>query len=278
MPRPYAAILQNYNIHINHKRKALFMSVFFTIKDVMHKIAVKFVPAFLPDAKKPYNLKAVHQPELDIHGIASKAEVYNVGTSPKVIEEGLIAGMELIYYLAADGFKIKTPLFNLKIRVPGEYDGSETHLPDGVHPTARLQVSAAFRNYLKERVSVDFDGIDLSDGLIAEARDEATGLIDESATVGNILTIHGSGLKIDADEEHKGSVGLFFAGESGASPVKATVIAVNEPRTLKVVVPPLTEGAHYTLRVVTQTSAKGHSSLLKDVREMRSDFTVTAHS
>ena len=61
--------------------------------------------AFLPEAKKPFNLKAAHQPELDIHDIASKADVYNIGTSPKVIEEGMTAGMELIYYLAADGFK-----------------------------------------------------------------------------------------------------------------------------------------------------------------------------
>ena len=53
------------------------MALDFTVKDVMHRIAVKFVHAFLPDAKKPYNLKAVHQPELDIHGITSKADVYN---------------------------------------------------------------------------------------------------------------------------------------------------------------------------------------------------------
>ncbi|MDR2053634.1 MAG: hypothetical protein LBP80_09485 [Treponema sp.] len=74
----------------------------------------KFVHAFLPDAKKPYNLKAVFQPELDIHGIASKAEVYNIEADPRVIEEGFTAACELIYYLAADGYKIKTPVFNLR--------------------------------------------------------------------------------------------------------------------------------------------------------------------
>ena len=40
--------------------------------------AVKFVHTFLPEAKKPYNLKAVHQPELDVHGIASKADIITV--------------------------------------------------------------------------------------------------------------------------------------------------------------------------------------------------------
>ncbi|MDR2449405.1 MAG: hypothetical protein LBD52_05540, partial [Prevotellaceae bacterium] len=73
------------------------MALDFKLKDVMHRIIAKFFPAYLPDAKKPYNLRAVYQPELDIHGIASKADVYNITTSPKVIEEGAIALMELIY-------------------------------------------------------------------------------------------------------------------------------------------------------------------------------------
>ena len=67
------------------------MALDFTVKDVMHKITAKFVHATLPDAKKPYNLKAVLQPELDVHGVASKADVYNIETDPKVIEEGFIA-------------------------------------------------------------------------------------------------------------------------------------------------------------------------------------------
>jgi hypothetical protein len=143
------------------------MAIDFKVKDTMHRIVVKFIHAFLPDAKKPYNLKAVHQPELDIHGIASKADVYNIQTSPKVIEEGLTAGMELIYYLVADGFKIKTPLFNIKLRIPGEYDGSEKRLPTDFFPMARMQTSAAFRNYLKEHINLEFSGRDESDGLIA---------------------------------------------------------------------------------------------------------------
>ena len=112
------------------------MAIEFQVKDVIHNIIAKFVHTFLPEAKKPYNLRAVHQPELDIHGIASKAEVYNLSVSPKVIEEGMNAGMELIYYLVADGFKIKTPLFNLRIKIPGEYNGSETHLNPDTFPAA----------------------------------------------------------------------------------------------------------------------------------------------
>ncbi|MDR0476241.1 MAG: DUF4469 domain-containing protein [Treponema sp.] len=251
------------------------MAIDFNVKDILHKIQVKFIHTFLPDAKKPYNLKAVHQPELDIHEIASKAQVYNIGTSAKVIEEGLTAGMELIKYLAADGFKIKTPLFNLKVRIPGEYDSSETHLHQGVHPRPRIQVSPGFRRYLEENVNVEFDGIDQSDGMIAQITDEATELVDEAATIGNILTIHGYGLKIEGDEAHQGRVGIFFDAASGA--VRADIIAVNEPKTLKIVVPQdLVSGQQYKLTVITQSSAKGSSTLLKDAREIKSEYLLTA--
>ena len=85
----------------------------------MHQIVTKFIPAYLPDAQKPYNAKTVHHQELDIHGIASKAEVYKVTTSPRIIEEGMYAAMKIIKYLVADGFWIKTPLFTIiKMKIP----------------------------------------------------------------------------------------------------------------------------------------------------------------
>ena len=200
------------------------MALGFTVKDVIHKLMAKYVPAFLPGAKKPYNLKAVFQPELDIHGIASKAQVYNIEADPRVIEEGFTAACELIYYLAADGYKIKTPVFNLSIRLPGEYEGAETQLPEGVHPEARLQVSAALRNYIRERVQVEFDGIDQRDGLIAEAVDEHTGQLDEVMAIGKLLTLRGYGLKIEADVDHADQAGLFF-DDGEAAPVKAEILA-----------------------------------------------------
>ena len=261
------------------------MALDFSVKDVIHRIVVKFVHAFLPEAKKPYNLRAVHQPVLDIHGVASKADVYNITTPPKIIEEGTNAFMELVYYLAADGYIIKTHLFNLKIRIPGEYDGSETHLPHGVHPVARMQTSAGLREYLKTKVKLDFSGIEQSDGLIAEAYDEITGLSDEAATIGNLLTIRGYGLKVDCDEKNEDTAGIYFEPvESGqcpacAAPVKVQIIAVNEPRTLKIIVPAaLNPGTVYTLKIVTQSSAKGGGALVKHLRELQSEFALTAQN
>ncbi|GAB6393052.1 MAG: DUF4469 domain-containing protein [Treponematales bacterium] len=254
------------------------MALDFTVRDVIHTITAKFTRAFLPNAQKPYNLRAVFQPELDIHGIASKAEVYNITTSPKVIEEGMTAGMELIYYLAADGFKIKTPLFNLRIRLPGEYEGDETHLPNGVFPEGRLQITAAFQKYLKETIRILFDGTDTDDGFIAEAVDEATGLSEQVVTMDNLVAIHGTGLKVDAGPEYAAQAGLFFEAPDGAR-VKAKALAVNEPRHLKAIAPAsLAAGTAYRLVVVTQTSVSGGGTLLKNLREVKSEFTLTAQA
>jgi hypothetical protein len=205
------------------------MALDFTVKDIFHKVVVKFVHAFLSDTKKPYNLKAVLQSELDIHGVASKASVYNITTSPKVIEEGLTAGMELIYYLAADGYKIKTPLFNLRSRVPGEYDGSETGLPDGTFPEVRLSVNGDFRKYIREHVQLEFDGIESNNGYIANV--DADGTIDEAITIGELIAVRGYGLKVESDAEHADQVGIFFENPDGVR-TKAKIVAVNEPKTL----------------------------------------------
>jgi hypothetical protein len=254
------------------------MALDFTVKDIIHKVTAKFVHAFLPGAKKPYNLRAVFQPELDIHGVASKAEVYNIEADPRLIEDGFNAACELIYYLAAEGYKIKTPLFNLGLRLPGEYDGSETSLPDGAFPQARLQIAAAFRQYLKDKVKVQFDGIEQAEGLIAEALDEASGAIDDVMTPGNLLDIRGYGLKIEADPAHKDAAGLWF-DDGQTSPVKAAIIAVNEPRSIKAIVPQgLTAGTEYALKIVTQSAARSHANLLKNLREVRSEFKLTVAS
>jgi hypothetical protein len=250
------------------------MAVDFTVNDVIHKINARFVPAFLPEAKKKYNLKAVSQPVLDIHGIASKAEVYNVTTPPKVIEEGLKGGMKLIHYLVADGYKIKTPVFNLRIRLPGEYDGSETRLAEDACPEVSMRASSGFRRYIRDKVQVEFAGTVTAEGCIAEVIDEATGKANQTITAGNIIAVRGRGLKVDGDEAHKDQVGVFFEAPTGKR-YKAKALPVNEPKTLKILVPQdILKGKEYRLVVVTQTYPRGSGHILKEPREVRSDFAL----
>jgi hypothetical protein len=100
---------------------------------------------------------------------------------------------------------------------------------------------------------VQFDGVEDADGIIGEAVDEYTGLVDVTATVGNI---RGYGLKLEGDDKHKAEVGLFFDDQHNP-PIKVEVVAVNEPRTLKVAVPStlLVDGEYY-LKIVTQSTVK----------------------
>jgi hypothetical protein len=252
------------------------MSVVFKGNDKTPRVAVKFIPAYLPEAKKPFYAKVVHQRELDIHDVASKAEVYNIQESPEVIEKGLTAGLDLILYLVASGYTVKTSLFTMKMRIPGEYDGTETGLPEGVRPEARLQAGPALRSYVNERVTVEFDGKDISEGIIAELYDNATGLFDTSVTPGNLAVIRGAGLKIEADEAHQGEEGLFLQSRITGTRVKAEIVAVNEPRTLKFIVPPgLNPSQSYFLLIITQSSTRGSGHLIKELREIRSDFNLT---
>jgi hypothetical protein len=254
------------------------MALDFNVEDTVHKVTVKFVPGFLPEARKPYNLKAVHQPELDVHGVASKASIYNITTSPRVIEEGLKVGMELMSYLVADGYKIKTPLFNLRLRVPGEYDGSETKLPDGVFPEVRMSTNADFRKSIAANVQLVFDGIEQNSGYIALVDNNADGTSDEVITIGGLVAIRGFGLKIEGDAEHAEQVGAFFEAEDGTR-TKASILAVNEPKTLKLIVPAtLVANAYYHVVLLTQSSAKGGGILLKTLREVRSELTLKAEA
>jgi hypothetical protein len=250
----------------------MMKNFFLSLRDTVHAVTVKFVHAYLPTAKKQYNARVALQTELDLYAIAEKATVYNMDISPDRIVEGANAFFTLCCYLSADGFKLKTPLFNSYMRIPGEYDGYETHLPKDVHPAIRMEVSADFREYIRDRVKVVFDGIDETNGFIGEVVDEATGNVNGTITIGNIIDIHGSGLKIEGDEEHASTIGFFFSNETTGE-IQATIIPVNEPKMIKVLVPQLS-AADYTIVIRTQTSAKS-ATLLKNIREVKSDFTVT---
>jgi hypothetical protein len=254
------------------------MPLDFKSKDVMHRIITKFYPAFLPNAKKKYVMRAVYQPELDINGIASKAEMYNITTSPKVIEEGMIAGMQLITYLAADGYKIKTPIFTLKVTTPGEYDGTETHLPPGITPEGRLTLSPELRKYLGENVTIQIDGVEENNGMIAEIINNVTGEIDATINSGALFSVRGTGLKIEYDEFHTDETGLFLEDVNTAIRTKIDMvnIAVNEPREIRAIAPQyIGVGLSFYIVVCTQASVKSNGRPLKKVREMKSDFAVT---
>ena len=235
-----------------------------------HKLAVKYVPAYLPEAKKPYNLKPVHQHALDIHEIAGMADSYKIGIDPRVIEEGLKGGLRLIERLAADGYRIKTSLFNLRIRVPGEYEGSEISLPDGVHPVVRLGPSAEYRKYVKERVQIEFDGLEPPVGIISGFLDIDE---DEYKTIfvpGNQFKVKGRGIRVMGSDP---ACGVFFVNANDPlQEVRASRIADNTQTKIIGICPNTTW--QYSKLVVRTQFFGSTTRFLKTVRVIESSFMI----
>jgi hypothetical protein len=76
----------------------------------------------------------------------------------------------------------------------------------------------------------------------------------------------------DVKKPYNLRAGLWF--EDG---VKARIIAVNGPKNTKAIVPAgLAAGTDYTLKVVTQAPGRGGGTLLKNLRNVCSDFKLTA--
>ena len=246
------------------------MSVVFDVIDKIHSIIVKYVPTYLPKAKKPYNLKPVHQPALDVHGVASKADVYNITTAPAVIEAGLNDGLRLIRYLAADGYRITTPLFNLRIRVPGEYEGTETCLPDGVHPVVRLVSSAEYRAYVKENVKVDFSGLEPLKGFISGFFDVDENAYNALFAAGDQFILTGSDIRAEGPDP---ACGVFFVPvDDPSQEVRVTRIARNSQSQIIGICP---QTGHQYNKIVIRTQYSGSSSrFLKTVRTIESSFVI----
>jgi len=246
------------------------MSVINHYQDKMHKIAVKFVPAFLPEAKKPYNLKTVHQETLDVHGVAGKADAYDIGIDPKVIEDGLTEGLKLIGYLAADGWRVKTPLFNLRIRIPGEYDGNETALPEGVHPVVRLGSSNEYRAYVKDNVRVEFDGFYSKNGFIATFLDVEGNEVNTTCVPGHQFVLTGTDIMIVGDHPSCGVSFVPVDNPSAAVPV--TSLARNSRSQIIGICP---STGYLRNKIVVKTQYMGSpTKFLKTVKTIESSFVI----
>jgi hypothetical protein len=252
------------------------MNLLFQSNDIFHNIITVFTRSCLPNAKKHYHIKTIKQTELDIHGIATISKIYNTHISPEIIEQSLNAVMELICVLVADGYIIKTPLFTIEVKFRGEYTGKEQKLHKGTYPYVRIKTTKMFRDYVKNRTNVIIDGIENTNGFIAKVIDESSGIENKTVTPGQLFEIYGIGLKIEYTEDNKDTAGVYFESAKDGTLIKATIIAVNKPRLLKVIVPKgLRSDTAYRIVIKTQSTKAHGSTLLKDIRIMRSDFTVT---
>jgi hypothetical protein len=241
-------------------------------KDVIHHIEVWFEPNYLPEAKKPYLGRSQVLPYLTVEEVAAKAALYGLSVDPEEMTRYVKSYVNLCAYLVADGYGVENALFRTRIRIPGEYDGYETSLPEGLHAAPRINTSPVFQEYIREHVKLDFRGIDETQGHMFKFLDETSGT-DTKITRGGLLQIHGTGLKIahDDEPEHIDAVGLWFVSPFDPSErTRATAIAVNEPKQIVTVIPPTLRYDSCYIEIVTQSSFRKGGYTLKDMRTMRS--------
>jgi hypothetical protein len=242
-------------------------------KDVIHHVDVFFEPNALPEAKKPYSARSQVLPYLSVEEVAVKAALYGQSVDTEEMTRYVKSYNNLCAYLVADGYGIENALFRTRLRIPGEYDGYETALPEGLHVAPRINTSPAFQEYIRENVKLDFKGIDETHGRMFTFLDETSGT-DTKMTRNGLFHIHGTGLKIVHDDEqvHINAVGLWlYPSASPASRLRVTAIAVNEPKHIVFVIPGnLSTSYQYYVEIVTQSSVR-NSGQLVNTRTMRSE-------
>jgi hypothetical protein len=229
------------------------MSLGFDVTKVLHRINVCFVKAVLPTFKGKFHLRPVQQQTLNIHDVASKADIYKIHTSPETIEEGANAFFALVCHLVAEGYRIETPVFKLTAKIPGVYSGNEDRLPAGVFPELHLTASRQAKDYVKKYSEIALVAKISPRSVIESVFDHGSETSDECITRGHNITITGRGLKIIANPDSRAETGVFFEAPDG-NLVKASMPPANEPKRLVVLVPQgLEEGAKYHICLKTMT-------------------------
>jgi hypothetical protein len=238
---------------------------------ILHKIKVRLFPNTLPTVKEPYIARTSGEKLLTVEEICASLKNRGgfTGDYGQVVTNAKQFFDEAAYLLC-DGYGLNMGYFSIHTRVGGGWktvDEANDRIKHPVGFSFRVRRPLA---ELADRIELDAQGITSNEGFIGEALDEATGSLDETATIGNILTITGSGLKVAGD----GDCGVYFQSEDDQS-LTRLVLAVNEPKTLKVVVPALPAGNEYRIVVKTCTPTGKHGGQLKTMRTIISDFTLS---
>jgi hypothetical protein len=142
------------------------MNIIKQLKEKVHSIIAKFIPACLPCAKKNSSAKADHKTVFDIEGVAGKSKACNIDVSPSKILKSFNTAMNLIFHLISCGYSFKCKLFSAGLHIPGKYTGTGEHLPEGVQPHVRIEASKHPTEYISKNGTVISDGIDGEDGAI----------------------------------------------------------------------------------------------------------------
>ena len=134
------------------------------------------------------------------------------------------------------------------LSIVGNFNGEQDSYDPKRHT---LVVNFKMGKYLREllqKVEVRVIGAATVGPVINDVLDVTTQTLHTTLTPGSILNIDGENIRIFGSSEENG---VYFVPVGGGEPVKATVIAKNNPSELIVQIPALEDGQYY-VRVTTQ--------------------------
>jgi hypothetical protein len=244
--------------------------------DEFHVVPVKLHENYLPEAKKKgkYYAKTAWERTITIEDLASFI-VERRGTKWKygeLVEASHLLCREIGIQLC-DGYAINLDdLFLLYPHIKGVFERPREGISEEDHPlTFHFRILRKLYE-LAEHIRINVIGLAGNGAFIEQFTDVKTNLINQKATVGGMFVIEGCKIKIAGT---KLKIGLFFTAP-GSPPVAVQVaepFAVNEPHQIIGIIPSLLPDTKWTLEVRTQYSSA--STMLKEVRIIKSDFTVS---
>lgn len=170
------------------------------------------------------------------------------------------------------GYSVMTENCQFTPRVSGSWITAADQFDPARH---KITLDTVITNVMREalsKVGVEVLGVKESSGGITRLTDGFTGKMDGTITIGDTIDIEGDKIKIAGDEAE---VGVFFVDASGVVTQATGRLRRNDPKFVQIQVPAtLTEGAAYTLRIVTQYTSG--NNLLKEPRTIEYDRPLTA--
>lgn len=160
----------------------------------------------------------------------------------------------------SEGYTLNLPLLNTSFSISGVFDGPLDTFDGNRH---RLHVNLAKSSVLREAensVKLEKTNAVAPMPQIQEVKDSVSGALNEELTPGGVIEVRGHNLKIEGIDP---AVGLWFVNGNGEE-IKAEVMIENKPSRIIAMIPSLSIGQTYHLKLATQYAGGG--KLLKTPR------------
>jgi hypothetical protein len=239
----------------------------------LHRIRVRLYENHMAAIKGKFIARTVNEAVLTILEVCASLKdrgLYHGDTAE--LARLFMLVMHEAGHLLCDGFGINFHYFSIHPHVGGIFEKLLEGVSPDKHPVIfKFRVRAALRE-LAKLIEVYVEGAADSGAFIDEFTDITTGVDNEIATPNGMFSTTGVKIKIDGDKDKTG----YFFKSRGVPSITTKVqgnFAENSPGKVIGMIPDLPPNNIWDSEIRTQYS--GSSNLLKEVRVIKANFTLT---